>query len=54
MGFNFVRLPMAYPRYIDFDESKNIRPAEVCNISEQKVEQIEGLIRRAGSSSSQP
>jgi len=47
MGFNFVRLPMAYPRYIDFDESKNITPADVCNISEQKVEQIEGLIRKA-------
>jgi aryl-phospho-beta-D-glucosidase BglC (GH1 family) len=29
-GFNFVRLPMAYPRYVDFDRSQHITPQEVC------------------------
>ncbi|WP_159467684.1 glycoside hydrolase family 5 protein [Dyadobacter sp. 3J3] len=43
-GFDFVRLPMAYPSYIKFDRSKNITPAEVYNIDEQAVEKIEKLV----------
>jgi endoglucanase len=43
-GFDFVRLPMAYPAYIKFDRSKNINPAEVYNIDEQSVERIQRLV----------
>jgi len=43
-GFDFVRLPMAYPAYIKFDRSKNITPAEVYNIDEQSVERTEKLV----------
>ena len=28
-GFDFVRLPMAYPRYITFDRQKDVTPADV-------------------------
>jgi len=28
-GFDFVRLPLAYPRYVDFDRTKNINPADI-------------------------
>lgn len=43
-GFDFVRLPMAYPSYIDFDRSRNILPEETTNISEERTEQIEELV----------
>jgi len=46
-GFNFIRLPMAYPRYVDFDRSQHITPEEVCKINEQEVERIEGFVRKA-------
>ena len=46
-GFNFIRLPMAYPRYVDFDRSQHIAPQEVCKINEQEVERIEGFVRKA-------
>ena len=43
-GFDFVRFPMAYPRYLDIDYTKNITPAEVYKIDEKKVEEIEQLV----------
>src|SRR5215471_17030185 len=46
-GFNFIRLPMAYPRYVDFDHSKHITPEEVCKINEQEVDRIEAFVRKA-------
>ncbi len=46
-GFNFVRLPMAYPRYVKFDPSKDITPEGVLNFDEQKVDEIEALVERA-------
>ena len=46
-GFDFVRLPMAYPRYLDFDASKDITLPEVYKINEQEVDRIEGLVRKA-------
>jgi endoglucanase len=27
-GFDFIRLPMAYPRYVEFDRSKRISPED--------------------------
>ncbi len=43
-GFDFVRIPMAYPYYVNFDRSRNIRPDEVYNINEEKVERIDKLV----------
>ena len=46
-GFDFVRIPMAYPRYVKFDPSKNITPEDVLNIDEKIVDEIVQLIELA-------
>src|SRR6516225_8968691 len=46
-GFNFIRLPMAYPRYVKFDRSQHIKPEDVCKIDEHEVERIEAFVRKA-------
>ncbi len=46
-GFDFIRLPMAYPRYVDFDRSRHITPEEVCKINEKEVDGIESFVRKA-------
>lgn len=43
-GFNFVRVPIAYPYYLTFDRSNNITPAEVYNINEEAVDRIVKLV----------
>jgi len=46
-GFDFIRLPMAYPRWVDFDRSKPIRPEDMVRIREQTLEEIEALVAMA-------
>ncbi|SDL06752.1 Aryl-phospho-beta-D-glucosidase BglC, GH1 family [Catalinimonas alkaloidigena] len=46
-GFDFVRIPMAYPVYLKFDRSKPITPEEVYQIDEQAVEKIDALVSAA-------
>ncbi len=46
-GFDFVRLPMAYPRYVNFDRSRHITPEEIYKINEQEVDRIEAFVRKA-------
>ena len=46
-GFDFVRLPMAYPRYINYDPSKNVTSSDVLNINEKAVDQIQEFIFQA-------
>jgi hypothetical protein len=46
-GFDFIRLPMAYPRYVDFDRSRRITPEETCKINEREVDRIEAFVRKA-------
>ena len=46
-GFDFIRLPMAYPRYVEFDRTKRITAEEVCKINEQEVDRIESFVRNA-------
>jgi len=46
-GFDFVRLPMAYPHYLSFDRSRNIRPEEVYQIDDRAVDRIDQLVRQA-------
>lgn len=46
-GFDFVRIPMAYPRYLDFDRSRDINPDEICNFDEKILEEVDQLIYTA-------
>jgi endoglucanase len=43
-GFNFVRIPMAYPRYLSFDRSKKITKEEVYNYDPKVLDDIDKLI----------
>ncbi|WP_428667199.1 glycoside hydrolase family 5 protein [Runella sp.] len=43
-GFDFVRIPMAYPAYLKFDRSRNIRIDEIRNIDTQMTDRIENLV----------
>ncbi|QEH41502.1 glycoside hydrolase family 5 protein [Chitinophaga sp. XS-30] len=46
-GFDFVRIPMAYPNYLDIDRSRRITPEEVYKTDERRVEEIEKLVAMA-------
>ena len=46
-GFDFVRIPIAYPRYLIFDRTKKITPEEVYKIDEKVVDQIADLVSKA-------
>jgi endoglucanase len=46
-GFDFIRLPMAYPRYVTFDRSQRITPEETYKINEEEVDRIEAFVRKA-------
>jgi aryl-phospho-beta-D-glucosidase BglC (GH1 family) len=46
-GFNFVRLPMAYPRYIKFDHKNKITQEAIYQIDDKVVDEIEALVTLA-------
>ncbi len=46
-GFDFVRVPVAYPCYLDFDRTRNITAEEVYQIDGKAVERIDNLIMMA-------
>ncbi len=46
-GFDFVRLPIAYPSYLDFDRSKPITKEEVYKVNEKVLDDIEKIVRMA-------
>ncbi|WP_183558466.1 glycoside hydrolase family 5 protein [Mucilaginibacter sp. SP1R1] len=46
-GFDFIRIPVAYPYYLDFDRSKPIRPEDVYKVDEAAVKKIDALIYTA-------
>ncbi len=46
-GFNFVRIPMAYPSYLDFDRSRNITTGEVYQVKESAVDNIDKVVMLA-------
>ena len=43
-GFDFVRIPMAYPSYLEFNRRKDITPDEVYQVSEKALEQVDKLV----------
>jgi hypothetical protein len=53
-GFDFVRIPMAYPSYVKFDRSRNITPDEVYEIDGNEVDKIEQLVDTAVDRVSRP
>ncbi|MFD2203845.1 glycoside hydrolase family 5 protein [Shivajiella indica] len=46
-GFDFVRIPISYPSYLNFDRSKPILKEEVLNFDEKSLEQIDRLVFHA-------
>ncbi len=46
-GFDFVRIPIAYPHYLNFDRSRNILPEEVYNINPEAVDRIDAFVSLA-------
>jgi endoglucanase len=43
-GFDFVRIPMAYPRYIKWDRSEPIKPSDLYNMDESALETVDKLV----------
>lgn len=43
-GFDFVRIPMAYPSYVKFDRSQPISPKRVRKMDKRAVEKVETLV----------
>jgi len=43
-GFNFVRIPMAYPRYLSFDRSRPITKEETYKMDPKVLEEIDKLV----------
>jgi aryl-phospho-beta-D-glucosidase BglC (GH1 family) len=43
-GFDFVRLPMAYPYYLDIDRTKPVTPEDVRRIDPRRVDEIDRLV----------
>lgn len=43
-GFNFVRIPIAYPYYLKIDRSTPIKPEEVYHVDPAAVDKIEALV----------
>jgi aryl-phospho-beta-D-glucosidase BglC (GH1 family) len=46
-GFDFVRVPMAYPCYLDFDRSRDITPEEVYQFDDQAVDLVSEFVDMA-------
>lgn len=46
-GFDFIRIPMAYPSYIKFDRSKPIESKRVCKFDKRAVEKVDELVFQA-------
>ena len=46
-GFDFVRIPMAYPRYLSFDRTRDIRKDEILNFDQKVLEEVDNLINLA-------
>ena len=43
-GFDFVRIPMAYPRYLSADRSKDISPDDVYKLDNKALDEIDQLV----------
>ncbi len=46
-GFDFIRVPIAYPYYLDIDRTKNITPDDVYKIDTKRIDEIDALVAKA-------
>jgi aryl-phospho-beta-D-glucosidase BglC (GH1 family) len=46
-GFNFVRIPIAYPRYLSLEVNRPISPEEVYHFDDAVLDDIERLVQKA-------
>jgi aryl-phospho-beta-D-glucosidase BglC (GH1 family) len=46
-GFDFVRIPIAYPKYIEFDRSKNITRDDFYKFNNKVLDEIDDLVYNA-------
>jgi len=46
-GFDFIRFPMAYPRYISFDRKNPLKAEDVCNFDNRAIAEVDRLVERA-------
>jgi aryl-phospho-beta-D-glucosidase BglC (GH1 family) len=46
-GFNFIRIPIAYPYYLDIDRTKNITPDDVYKLNTKAIDRIDALVNMA-------
>ena len=46
-GFDFVRVPLAYPAYLDIDRTRNITAEDTYKIDSKAVDRIDALVRQA-------
>lgn len=46
-GFDFVRIPMAYPRYLSFDRTRDITKDEVYQTDPKVLDEIDNLVFKA-------
>lgn len=46
-GFNFIRVPMAYPYYLDIDRTRNITPDDVYKLNNKAIDEIDALVNLA-------
>ncbi|HXL58517.1 MAG TPA: hypothetical protein VN958_19780, partial [Chitinophagaceae bacterium] len=43
-GFDFIRVPIAYPYYLNIDRTKDITPEDVYKINNEAVDRIDALV----------
>ncbi|WP_332912200.1 cellulase family glycosylhydrolase [Algoriphagus boritolerans] len=46
-GFDFVRIPISYPSYLNIDRTRPIRPDEVLNFDESRLEKVDQLVEQS-------
>jgi len=46
-GFDFVRIPIAYPRYLDFDRTQDISRQDTCRFDYKALDEIDSLVALA-------
>ena len=46
-GFDFIRVPIAYPYYLNIDRTKNIQPDDVYKINPEATDRINALVHSA-------
>lgn len=46
-GFNFIRIPIPYPFYLNIDRTRDITPEDAYKIDEKQIDKIDALVQLA-------